>query len=261
MKLKEMPFTKKTLKSIEACQEAIEFCERNRLFCNTPIKNLEIEGKYKRWAKWLNNRRELDYEYDTFGNLVKITYIDGWIETYMYEYDAAGNITRITYPDGRVETHDCDITWGPTRIKYPSGIVETYEYDTVGNTTKTSCSNGRVEINEYDTAGRLMKIVYLRDGVETCIYKYDIAGNTARIVYPNGLTGTHEYDSAGNPTRITYPTGEYDICEYDTVGNLTKISYSYGLIETYGYHKTKNEFTVKQRGKMLLHIYNPEGWV
>ena len=211
-----MPFTKKTLKSIEACQEAIEFCERNRLFCNTPIKNLEIEGKYKRWAKWLNNRRELDYEYDTFGNLVKITYIDGWIETYMYEYDAAENITRIIYPESMVEIRDYDTMGRPTRIIRPNGIVETHVYDTAGNLTRTSYSNG-----------------------ETETYEYDIAGNLKRITYPNGETETHKYD---------------------TVGNLTKVECSYGLIETYNYCKTKTEFTMEQRGRMLLHIYNPEGW-
>ena len=69
MKLKNMSFTKKTLVDACACQEAIDFCERNGLFCNVPIKNLEIIGKYKGWVEWLRFKLNMDYEYDSSDRL------------------------------------------------------------------------------------------------------------------------------------------------------------------------------------------------
>lgn len=163
MKLKEMPFTKETLKIINASPEIIDLCERNGLFCDTLIKN---------FGKPTEKKTYQTCKYDAAGNLTEIVYSGGWTET--WKYDIAGNLTEIIHSDG----------W-----------------------TKTC---------KYDISGTLTKILYYDSGVET--YKPDIIGKSIKIACSGG-----------------------DITEYLC-------------------HKTKTEFAIKRGKKIILCIYNPEGW-
>ena len=129
MKLKNMSFTKKTLEDIDACQEAIDFCERNGLFCKTQIKNLEITGEYNSWADWLRSRINRDLEYNTAGNLTKITYSNGTVRT--HEYDTTGNLTKITCP-------------------YVG--ITVYTYEKTENEFTMTC-NGRIVLKLYNLEG------------------------------------------------------------------------------------------------------------
>ena len=104
MKLKDMNFTKKTLTITKACQDAIDFCERNELFIETPIKDLKISGPYRGWKQWLEYRLENEYEYDSSGNLVKETFPNG--DTRKYEYDSSGNLVKETDFRGRTREYE-----------------------------------------------------------------------------------------------------------------------------------------------------------
>ena len=150
MKLKNMNFTKKTLEDIDACQEAIDFCERNGLFCNTQIKNLEITGKYKGWVEWLRFKLNMDYEYDSSDRLVKIPYLDGTTKT--YEYNTAGNPTKITYPNGDVETRVYDTAGNLTKIIHPNGAITVYEYKKTENEFTMTCG-GEIVLKLHNPEG------------------------------------------------------------------------------------------------------------
>ena len=119
MKLKEMPFTKETLKIINASPEIIDLCERNGLFCDTLIKN--------------------------FGNLVKILHSDN--STKMCKYDHTWNLTEIIHSDGWTKTCKYDISGTLTKILYYDSEVETYKPDIIGKAIKIACSDG--DITEY----------------------------------------------------------------------------------------------------------------
>ena len=147
MKLKDMKFTEKTLVDTNACQDAIDFCDRNGLFCNTRIKNLEITGGYRGWEEWLNYRLDWGLEYDTSGNLVEIIRPDDTTET--RKYDTAGNLVEITYPDDTTGTRKYDASGNPVEIKYWDGKIETREYDSLGNITKICGVNGKFYRYKY----------------------------------------------------------------------------------------------------------------
>ena len=192
MKLKDMEFTKKTLAGINACQDAIDFCTRNGLFCNTQIKNLEIEGVYKGWAAWINRRSDWDLEYNIAGNITKITCPNGVIET--LKYDTAGNLVE-------------KINW--------NGTTETLKYDTAGNLVEKINWNGTTETRKYDASGNLVEIKYWNGNIET--REYDSLGNITKICGVNGKFYRYKYKKTENKFTVTY-SGETILKIHNTEG-------------------------------------------
>lgn len=160
------------------------------------------------------------YEYDTSGNLTKITNALGH-ETLITSHDAHGKPLSITDPNGTVTTLSY-LPRGWLTSMTTAGDSTTYSYDKAGQLTSVTMANGVVLNYEYDAAHRLTAIV-------------DSAGN--RIEYT--------LDSYGNRTRtdIKDATGtikSYAQQVYNDLGQLK---------QTVGANNQVNDFDYDAEGK------------
>jgi len=137
-----MKITAEILKKSVACEAAVKFVERN--FPNGFDRDhIRADGSMLGWYEWLKCR-----EYDSRGNLTKVTDPDGRV--WLYEYDSRGNLTKKTYPDGDI--------W-------------LYEYDSRGNLTKETYHDGRVWLYEYDYAPDGSLVEMRKDGKRIVWFK------------------------------------------------------------------------------------------
>jgi RHS repeat-associated protein len=193
------------------------------------------------------------YDYDSSGNLTKITSPLGFKTTMGYDSsghltsrrDPRGNVpnppsgflTEWTYEDGdRVET----LTDGRGNVTeytyYENGLLETI-------TREEEDTTERVTTFEYDADNRLWKTTDPRNGVETRLYfadgklesvesaegrlttyDYDDAGQLVELVEPKGNAGTaadftwtYDYDAAGNRISEAHPDGGTREMTYDAL--------------------------------------------
>ncbi len=100
------------------------------------------------------------YQYDTSGNLIKITNSLGH-ETNYSHYDLLGNVGKITTSNGLVFdfTYDAASKLISQKIHHPAGIQTTsYEYNAMGQPLKVTYPGGNYLEYEYDQAYRLIQV-------------------------------------------------------------------------------------------------------
>jgi YD repeat-containing protein len=95
------------------------------------------------------------YEYDSFGNKIKVTTPSG--DVVQYEYDSFGNMIKRTNPSEGVYQWEYDSFGNKIKQTYPCGTVHQYEYDSFGNKIKESYPSGIVYLYEYDSFGNKIK--------------------------------------------------------------------------------------------------------
>ena len=195
------------------------------------------------------SRGTTTYEYDTAGNVSKMT-------------DANGNETQMTYDKyGRMTSKQngdftTSYTYNNTLNKLTSvsstnGTAKLFTYDSYGRLTvsKENATNSIwfQQTHTYDTAGRLASTAYLSDkgtlGSENFTYQnnnvYEVRWDTTSIfrqdgignigypssVYTGLLHRTYGYSSAGQPTARVVLNGSTQVMNqtysyHSTTGNL-----------------------------------------
>lgn len=214
-----MILTKELLKRYDACEEGLNFCERNKLY-GFDLKRIgEIRGDYGGFVDWLKyailgvdvDRESIKYEYDANGNIVrKEDYNGNW---WVYEYNDNGDKIK--------EEHYRSISWEPET----DGVLVSYryEYDDKGNMIKREKSNveGGWMIYEYDSEGKL-----IRKENSTGFwweFDYDGIGNQIGKRCSNGRWVKYEYNDRGDMIREEHSGGYMQSYEYDLNDNIIKI--------------------------------------
>ena len=82
--------SKELLHNWDACEEGIEFCERNKLFGFDLSRIDEVVGDYNNFINWLKNELKCKREYNSQGNKIKEETSDGY--WFKWEYDSHGNM-------------------------------------------------------------------------------------------------------------------------------------------------------------------------
>jgi RHS repeat-associated protein len=193
------------------------------------------------------------YDYDSSGNLSKITSPLGLRTTMTYDgsarletrrdprgnvpvppagyltqwtYDAVDHVTSVTDGRGKVTSYDYydnELLWKVTRND-GSPRVTTLEYDSDNRLWTTTDPRNGIETRLYWPDGQL-KSVQSPEGRKTT-YDYDAAGQLDEVVEPNGnaaggtasdWTWTYGYDAAGNRTSEQHPDGGTRTIEYDAL--------------------------------------------
>lgn len=196
-----------------------------------------------------------NYEYDSKGQLVKITLPDGMVME--YEYDAAGNRTAVIEDGVRTEYSRNELGLytqiGSQESTYDAsgrlvrtedgGSVTTYDYDQRGRLLKID-QDGDVTEFDYDALGRRtgrsvngQRIEVLTDpfGIGLPVAEFNGDGSVNnRVVFGNGLAGT--IDGSGNERFF----------EFDGLGNTVKVNDSVG--------GTLNEYTILPFGEILRSV-------
>ncbi len=193
-----------------------------------------------------NELKVTENTFDSNNKLVKsvITPTRGGTDTEEYEYDSKGNVTKITYTTNTSTTSATSYT--------------EYTYDAKGNLIKeviTSSTGFKIITeNTYDANGRLTKEVITDQQIEqerTAEYSYNADGKIAEErhstvtapgpYHPGGGVNykiTYSYDENGNLTKRSniYDTSTIDtLYTYNKANQPTKVEvvYSYGTTNTY----------------------------
>ncbi len=191
------------------------------------------------------------YEYDSNGQLVKVTYLDGNITEYLY--DSVGNRIRVV-EDGISTNY---VTNNLNQYEQVGDTV--YTYDTDGNMT-TKTEDGVTTTYVYNAENRLIEV---STPTEIWIYTYDALGN--RIATDNnGVVTNFLIDPAGYGNLIA---------EYDSSGDMVaKYEHGFGLLskteqsgDSYWYHfnaiGSTSEITTEDAAISNTYNYSPFGLI
>jgi len=145
-----------------------------------------------------------------FGDVIRRTSPDTGITD--YEYDTAGNLTKMTDARGVVTDYAYDVLYRRISKTFPASTAEnvTYSYDDVtggnkgkGRLTKIEDSSGSTAF-VYDARGNVTRQTRVI-GTQTYVidYAYDAAGNLIRITYPSGRLVEYLRDGEGRVAHVT----------------------------------------------------------
>ncbi len=191
---------------------------------------IQVVGGFTPFTHAGYNNLDLDYDYDDYNRIEKMTYPSGLELT--YEYDDLNQVQKITTTiDGQAET-----------------VVDLVTYLPFGPVKSINFGNGKNYNANYDDGYRLIDYNY---GVDvTAAYAYDNNHNITTIT--RELTANNDGFSYDALDRLTYDSHESTTLTYDQLGNRT--SKQEGINPTVNYtidansNKMLNVGAVKPRG-------------
>jgi len=118
----------------------------------------DVQGRQIGWTS--DKNEEAFYEYDAFGNIVKLVFLQKEPEQKeiitTYAYDILGfQKERNSKEEGKVVQTN-NVFGNPVRIDYPDGSFECFLYDSEGFLIKHTDTQGLVTEYAYDDQGRLL---------------------------------------------------------------------------------------------------------
>jgi RHS repeat-associated protein len=188
--------------------------------------------------------RQLNFGYDTNGQVIKMTDPNGGI--YIYGYDANNNLTSVRYPDGTIRTYVYNepINTSNTDYHYPhvlTGIVD---------------ENGaRFATYKYDAAGRAISSEHAGEaGKVSVVYQADASGRiissevTSKIDATQNLNNTYTFQIVLGVVKNTGTSQPCATCggtaanalTYDPNGNIDSRTDFNNNKTTYIYDLTRN---------------------
>jgi len=153
------------------------------------------------------------FEYDTAGNLTKLTQAAGLPEQRITEYqvDSAGRISQMTRKGG-TETNGTVIL----------DVTVQIAYDASGQISETTDPEGKVRQFVHDRTGNLVK--YTDPLSHSILFEVDANGNLTKVTDALGHSQTYTYDAAGNLTSYTDARSKATQVTYDAMNRLTQVT-------------------------------------
>jgi len=197
------------------------------------------------------NNQTIGYEYDSVGNLTKLTYPDGKKVT--YTYNSMNQMTSVTDWNNRVTSYTYDNNGRLKSISRPDGSIETYTYNAIGQLTNAvdKTADGTI-INEYsyvyDADGNIITENSANEpavsafGIDSADMGYGLANQLNSF---NGMPIS--YDADGN--MLSTPLGDkWGVLTYDSLNYLTDVTTSSGAVsyiyDAEGYRASKTEYGI-----------------
>jgi RHS repeat-associated protein len=176
------------------------------------------------------------YEYDTGGQLVKVTRALGTpaAASWMYAYDpyVLGR-TSSTDPNNHTNTATYDHQGNVTSTKSALNHTTSATYDSLNDLKSYTDGNGTTSTYTYDTRGNLLtrSTPLLQASpvqYQTVTYGYgdpNHPGDLTSATDPNGKATSYTYDAAGDLASVTDAAGDKTTYTYDPIGRrLTMVS-------------------------------------
>ena len=132
-----------------------------------------VNAAYFTGAQVFEEPFEAKYEYDSNGNVTKITDIDGRVTS--YAYNSNNDVTSITMPGGGQYSYSYDGNRLLTETVSATGVHTSYGYDAYGNSTSASIGGDGNKVIRSDTT-------YTSDGNMTASVT---AGDRNTVTYAN----------------------------------------------------------------------------
>lgn len=227
--------------------------------------------------------RRLQYEYDSQGNLIKVT--DPLGNYNEYKYDQHHNLTAVVNQNGvpvNIEYNSSNAvkkivsctnskTFSYNKELLKTSVVEvvggleqntTYDYDTNGRMVRQSgnCCGYDIKL-EYDNFDNIVRKTDA-NGNNT-IYAYDSEGNVINIIDPMGNVKVYTYEPQYNLLKTEKDrNGNVTKYDYDVKGNLIKRTNPVGTIELFSYDSFGNLVSYTNgRGFATTYEYSGYGFL
>ncbi|MFF9027811.1 RHS repeat-associated core domain-containing protein [Streptomyces iakyrus] len=212
------------------------------------------------------NSKVTSFEYDTKGNLKKVT-PPAPLGTTQYTYDALGRVETVTDGRGIKTVYVYDNRDRVTKVSSTNATV-TYSYDGDGNVRTRTDASGTTGWT-YDKLNR-ESVRTLQNGAQTALaytpggevdhytdptgktdYTWDKAGRLDYLTAPDGKKTDFDHDDNDKRTKTVYPGGTTQSVTIDDNGRPEAIKTTSGtttLIDlTYSYKNTAGKDTTKIR--------------
>ncbi len=220
-------------------------------------------GLMTSWKDALGNSET--YEYDSLGNLTRLTDRAGVITDYTYEMTYS-RPTEVELSGGRITTFDYDANGNLIQITDPLGNITKMTYDSHGQLLTVTRPEGNltVDLNDYTTiytyneAGQVL--TKSTDLPSLVSYSYDSHGNRISVTDANGNISTYDYDLLGRLIEMIDPLGYGMVMTYDGIGNMLTLTDKLGRITTFEYDlKQQLLYTTHPDGTIVCTLYDPSG--
>ena len=189
------------------------------------------------------------YEYDTLGNLIKVTDSKSPPNITNMGYDSLGRKIAMDDPDMGQWQYEYDANGNLIKQTDAKGGVIEFEYDSLNRLKKKYCPGGSSGTATYyydsykngstvNSIGRLAYVEY--DSGKTAVY-YDDIGRGIRDVKEIGgfsYTTRRSYDALDRVSAVTYPDGEAVAYSYNKQGGIERIEGSSVYVQNIDYSAT-----------------------
>lgn len=202
-----------------------------------------------------NGATSVQYEYDDFLNISRITTSENEVETFTYTWDSL--LETATNDTGTTRVMYHSVSRLPLKVIEPDGRYVRYEYDVSGNRTLVATGwenqlDESITAYEYDIAGRLVSM--LDPLGRRTSYEYTAAGRLSSVKQPNGIESAYGYDGAGRITSIVHRSGDLQVLsgwtyEYDGSGNRIAERGFDGSVATFEYDLSNRVSSEVRRDK------------
>ncbi|MFJ2095209.1 RHS repeat domain-containing protein [Streptomyces sp. NPDC087901] len=209
--------------------------EETRLGTSTGAKQLQIFNRYEDGTRRLANTHtvdqtnaghtsDVDYGYDTSGNVKSVTDNSNSQDTQCFTYDGYRRLTEAWTPS----SNDCATARAATALGGPApywtswtykpgGLRDTQTEHKATGDTKTGYGYPAVNASGAGQPHTLSSVTVNSDTAKT--YSYDEQGNTTKRYGPTGTPQSLTWDIEGELTRLTEGTKTTDYL-YDANGEL-----------------------------------------
>ncbi|MBK8259177.1 MAG: DNRLRE domain-containing protein [Polyangiaceae bacterium] len=160
--------------------------------------------------------RQVNYVHNAAGELIEVTTVDGFTQTYGY---AAGHrlVSYQTTGEGS-DSYFYDERGRLTKQTNADGAVIQFEYDEQGRTVTTTDVAGNSVVTEYDSLGRVTQVTDPLGHTNSMTY----VGNSKNVATRTDALGhveSFEYDSRGRKTKVTNALGASVQVTYDSMSD------------------------------------------
>lgn len=195
------------------------------------------------------------YNYNTAGQITKVTDSKGSVTT--YTYDARGNLVTRKNAAGKEYKSEYDALSRLTKALTPLGKATQAAYDAAGNVTQATDPAGQATIQQFDALNRSTKSTLADQSAVT--RTYDGRGNLTQASDPSGNVSLI-YDQFDRLTKSTDPFGNAVQYAYDASGRRTSLTYPSGQKVNYGYNANDELTSVTDWNNQATQLtYYPNG--
>lgn len=227
---------------------------------------------------------EIQYAYDSVGNLTQIIYPSGRIVNYSLdaqgrvngistkanatalsqtlisnaEFLPFGSVSNFKYGNGLIHSRIYDQDYRLSNIQVGGVLSRSYGYDPVNNITSivNALNNSENQIFSYDDINRLISAA---GDYGTFGYSYDKVGNRLTQTR-NGATDIYTYATASNQLQLIAHTAGNRSFEYDGAGNQTQRTSDTNIAQTFTYNQANRLTSVNANSSLVAtYSYNPFG--
>ena len=164
---------------------------------------------------------EYSYYSDNIEGLIKTKTDDKGTTT--YEYDTYGNISKVTLDSGDETIYTNNALGWVLSERINNGYITTYEYNDFGSLKKTIKDSNIISEIVYNYQNKPIKVIDGNESFETI--QYDKAGNIVKQIDKNGNITNFNYDVYGNLVKKINPNGSIYLYTYDKLNRLVKTNF------------------------------------